>query len=73
MTQPVVSLEEFKRAVRDFALEIDTLDSRGLEVAFSAISAMYLRIDPTPLNLILGPSTLIFASNRYNERLYQLA
>jgi hypothetical protein len=73
MTQPVVSLEDFNIAVRDFCLEVDTLDSRGLDVAFSAVSSLYLKLDPTPLNLILGPSALVFASRRYNERLYQLA
>jgi len=73
MTQPVVTLEDFKVAVRDFCLEIDTLNERELDNAFSALSGMYFKIDPTPLNLILAPSTLVFASRRYNERRYQLA
>jgi len=73
MTQPVVTLEDFKMAVRDFCLEINTLNERELDNAFSALSGMYMKIDPTPLNLIIAPPALVFASRRYNERRFELA
>lgn len=67
-----VTLEEFKMAVRDFTLEVDTLNERELEIAFSAIASLYLKVEHSELNLLFAVSTLNFARCRYNERLFAL-
>ncbi len=63
-----ISLEDFKRVVADFTKEVDTLNERDLENAFTAVGKAYFGIPTDGLSLLMGKSLLEFASRRYNER-----
>lgn len=64
-----ITLDQFRSNCVDFCKEVDTLDSRSLEAAWSAIGKQYLGVTPaTDLNIMLAKGALEYASRRYWKR-----
>lgn len=63
-----VTYDEFNQAVGMFLSEVDLLNERELDAAWSALGKMYLGVELGGPNLLMAASRLQFAGRRKFER-----